>query len=102
MEAVPWTAYRSTDATPDMDNNKVTEGPLPETIPVKNWQMGSGRMHENAFAGMPQSQREASRHMGMKSDPRYNDDVNDIGDAGKDGDEQAKKMMSGDIPDGKL
>ena len=99
MADANWMSYRDPNADVGFENNKITGGALPETMPEPKYQMGAGNMHENMFATLPKSQREAAQHMGMKMDPRYTDDVKSIEDS-KTGDEQAQDMMDNPIPVG--
>src|SRR5437773_8582213 len=100
--SVPWTAYRDQSADTEMQNNKITGGALPEIMPQPKWQMGAGNMGPD-FGYMPQSQREAAMHRGMKGQ-EYSEngnykDVTSYGDNKQD-DKQAKEMMNTNPPVG--
>lgn len=104
MASVPWTAYRDPNADQGFENDKMTSGGLPETMPEPKYQSGGGNLTPETFGFLPKSQREAAMHRGMKG-MEYGQNQGDVqeygeGEAMKHGDEQAQRMMNDPIPSG--
>lgn len=101
MSSVPWTSYRGTDSDQGFENDKMTSGGLPETMPEPKYQSGGGNLTPETFGFLPKSQREAAMHRGMKG-MEYGENDGDVEglEPSKQGDEQAERMMDNNPPSG--